>query len=534
MSRSLAVTLCTILLAACAQVRDITGGEKDTLGPVLLSAEPPNYSTRFEGERILLRFNERIVLERVRDRLLISPPLEVPPTVAVVHGTDVELVLRSPLRASTTYTFSIGEVVKDLTEGNFAAGIDYVLSTGATMDSLAAAGSVHDAFTGVPCKDVLVMLHPVNDTTNFKNHAPNYATRTDTAGRFVLEHLRSGNYDLVALRDQNANYRYDLPNEEIAFASGPVRATVIDSTYIPEELRLFREASPLQSVREAMVEPDGAWRIVLARPAQQLVLTDLARRGGSLSWDPEWNTTRDTVRLWPSDTTALAEGRYELTTEAGPLDTIRYRAVRKMPYYTNLDMVAQEEADGLVVHLMATRPISGLDRTRFQLTQDSASVPFALVEDSTNNRHLVLTPMMGPGARAQLVVLPKAVRDIYGGHNDTLAFGIGRAAEDRTGTLRVVVERTPAVRGEVRIQLLDQQNQVVRDAPLDSNGMVRWDRISPGNHRLRMIDDLNANGRWDTGDWISGLQPEPVRYHHEPLNIRAAWDLGVTWKVERP
>ena len=73
--------IAVLMLAACAQVRELQGGEKDTDAPVLLTAEPPNRTTHFISDRITLRFSERVKLDRVRDRLLVSPPLDKAPDV---------------------------------------------------------------------------------------------------------------------------------------------------------------------------------------------------------------------------------------------------------------------------------------------------------------------------------------------------------------------------------------------------------------------------------------------------------------------
>ena len=77
------------LLGSCAQVAEITGGEKDTLPPTLIASLPPNGSVRFSGVVILLEFDERITLDRVRDRLLVSPPLDDHPQVRVVGARSV-------------------------------------------------------------------------------------------------------------------------------------------------------------------------------------------------------------------------------------------------------------------------------------------------------------------------------------------------------------------------------------------------------------------------------------------------------------
>ncbi|HMC97021.1 MAG TPA: Ig-like domain-containing protein [Flavobacteriales bacterium] len=525
------VWLLPVLITACAQVRDLSGGDKDTAGPRLIEADPAPLSTNFHGDRILLKFDERVKLERVRDRMLVSPPLEVPPTVHVSGARNVSIEFNAPLEENTTYTFGIGEAVRDLTEGNPAAGLTYVIATGDVLDSLMVTGLVVDAFKGTAEKDVLVLLYAEDDTASFRTGRPSYATRTDTAGAYSLQHLRSGTYRIQALRDQNANYRYDLPNEEIAFSDERTVVSAADTTARPITLRLFREPSSVQQVREARVIADGALRLIMARSAQEIALRDIARDGGTLTWSSEWNSTRDTVLLWPSDTTALDDGRYEVRTELGILDTLPYRPMERMPFFTGLGTAVREDQDGAIVMIRATRPLEEIDPDRFQLLKDSLPIPFTVERDSADQRLLRLRTGLEPGASASLTILPKAVRDRFDGHNDTLRVGIGRAAERSTGMLRVKLEAGDP--GPFIVQLLDQQGRIVREQRIsNTDAAIVWERLTPGNRTLRLIRDGNANGRWDTGSLRNGLQPEPVWRYPETVNVRAAWDLGVTWKLQ--
>ncbi|MEO8589636.1 MAG: Ig-like domain-containing protein [Flavobacteriales bacterium] len=533
MVRRYLMWLLPLLITACAQVRDIGGGGKDTVGPQLTGADPPQLSTGFHGDRIVLQFDERIKLERVRDRMLVSPPLDVPPEVHISGARNVVIELKAPLKENTTYSFGIGEAVKDLTEGNPAAGLTYVVATGDAVDSLELQGAVVDAFKGTAEKDILVLVYADGDTVAFRSGRPAYATRTDTAGAFSLQHLRAGSYAIHALRDQNVNYRYDLPNEEVAFIAGSVVPGVIDTLMRPVTLRLFQEMSAVQQVREARVIPDGALRMVLARPAQELLLRDIARSGGTLAWSIEWNMTRDTLLLWPSDTTALEDGQYEVRTELGVLDTVRYRPMERMPFFTGLKTETRENSEGALVMIRAARPLGTIDRERFTVIQDSLSIPFTLEQDSADQRLLRLRVAIEPGASALLTVLPKAVHDRFGGDNDTLRVGIGRAAERSTGTLRVQLAGGERTTGPFILQLLDQQGRTVREQVIQSiEAPVVWERLTPGNHALRLIHDANANGRWDTGSLQGGVQPEAVWRYPETVNVRAAWDLGVAWTFE--
>jgi hypothetical protein len=527
-----ALLLFATILFGCAQVVDITGGPADTIPPELVAADPPHLSTDFTGRRITLVFNERIQLDRVRERLLVSPPLGVPPTVRLAGQRSVVIDLNEPLLPNTTYSFGIGEAVKDLTEGNPATGVTHVISTGPYVDSLVIAGEVINAFSGTPEKEMLVMVYHVDDTATIRTGRPAYATRSNEKGRFQLEHLRSGEYHLYALRDQNANYRFDLPNEEVAFLGPPVRPEVPDTLVRRHRLRAFREPAAVQQIREAKVLADGPFRILLERPADSIAITDIARVGGRLEWLPEWNATRDTILLWPGDTTALDAGRYQVATEDGILDTLRYRRLEKMPFFTTVQARLVEQEDEPEILIRTSRPIATHDPARFEVLRDSLPLSVQYRRIPNDPRGMIMTAPIEPGMNVTLRLMPGAITDIYGGRNDTLITGLGRAAEQNTGTLRIRMEMFEDAKGPFLLQLLDRQGVVARQSVLDViESELVWERVMPGQYGLRLIEDRNENERWDPGILDEGLQPEMVWRHPETVNVRASWDLGVDWVI---
>lgn len=527
------ILLLIVLLAGCAQVREISGGEKDATGPNLVGSEPPNGSVRFTGGRFTLRFDERVQVERPRGGLLVSPPLDPPPTIRVSAAREVEVRLNAPLQPGTTYTFAIGEAVKDLTEGNRSPGLDYVVSTGEVLDSLVLQGVVRDAFTGKSAEDVLVMLLPESDTSAFTNGRPSFVTRTASDGRFRLEHLPASRFQLVALHDLNGNYRFDLPAEEIAFGTEAISPkTVGDSTAAVWPLSMFREAGRSQRMVEATVTEDRALRIVLAKPAESLRLRDVQREGGRLQWVSEWGARRDSLLMWPSDTTAVELGRYEVSTEEGVLDTLRYRAIRPMPYHLSVrSLPIQASEPRLEVRFRSSRPLDRIDASRLSVLSDSAAVPFVAEIDATDPRSFFVRTNLRPEQRADVLLLPRTLFDIYGGSQDTLRFSIGGFDAKGMGTLRVTLVADSSVSGPLLLELLDSQGVSVRRASALPGEPVVWEKLTPGNHTLRLIADMNGNGRWDPGRWSTRLPPEQVWLNSETINVRAAWDLGITWKL---
>lgn len=517
-----------VLLAACAQVREPQGGPKDTTAPLLVQAEPANGTTDFTGRRIVLHFDERIKLDRVRERLLISPPLEKAPEVTVSRGTDVIIDLAAPLAPNTTYTFNIGETVVDLSEGNVAAGLTYVVATGSHLDSLSVSGTVEDAFSGAPAAGVLVLLHDASDTVNVTNGRPSYFTRTDQQGRFRLTHLRAGRSHLTALRDQNADLRYDLPNEDIAFDT-----TAVDPTdTIPRRLFLFRPLSADQQVMEAKVLPDRGWRLVLARPSAGVDLHPLDREGGALSWWPQWSPGRDTVVLWPSDTTLLADQRFAVAEDGRAIDTLTYRITQRMPFYLTASVVTA--AADQRKYLLSSRPLARIRPEHVRLRTDSTELPVILSIDTLDPRVAWPGPLPPLPKSATLELLPGALTDRYGGSNDTLRLAWGTRPATEYGELHMQVQPDSGtvISGPLVLQLLDGQGHVAReDRPTGLPFAITWHLVDPGSYTLKLIEDRDGNGRWSTGSYADRRQPERTFTQGPTVSVRANWDVEVTWEV---
>lgn len=536
MIRPLVATLTALLACGCAQVREITGGPKDDLGPGLIGAAPSHGSIRFTGNRFVLRFDERVQVRRPAAGLLVSPPIDPPPTIRLAGPREVEVRWTSPLRENTTYSFAVGEAIQDLTEGNPSTGLTYTFSTGDALDSLMIAGTVRHAYTLAPQEGVLVMAYEFGDTAAFTSGRPAFATRTDKQGGFAMRHLPGQAFHVCALKDLNGNYRFDLPSEEIAFA--PSASTPFnpgDSLARPLLLQSFQETSSSQRVLAASVTDDRAWRLVLAKPAERIGVRDIAREGGRLSWEQEWNTLRDTVLLWPSDTMALGEGRFELETEEGALDTLRYLALRPMPYELAVRAEKNPSADGSIVRIRAARPIASFDPELVRFATDSLWVAGTIERDSIEARTLLIRAQGQLPANTQLMLLPRALRDTYGGTHDTLRFAVGPVPASSLGLLRVSLTADDAAQRYALLELLDARGISIRkQSGMIPGHRVAWERLEPGNHTLRLIVDTNGNGRWDPGSWREQRQPERVHLHGETIQVRAGWDLGVDWllKVE--
>lgn len=78
------------------------------------------------------------------------------------------------------------------------------------------------------------------------------------------------------------------------------------------------------------------------------------------------------------------------------------------------------------------------------------------------------------------------------------------------------------------LQLLNSNGDVARSKKLES-GRAEFYFLTPGVYYMRGFEDLNGNGKWDTGVYDDSLQAESVYYYPGDMNLKAQWEITQTW-----
>ncbi len=206
-----------LLLADCAKIGSPAGGPRDEAPPKVLKSNPLNRSVNFKEGKIEITFDEYIRTEALGQELVVSPPLEERPEIRL-KGKTLIIDWDEDLRDSTTYTFSFGEAIQDLNEGNILRNFEFVFSTGEHLDSLAVIGTVLQAFNLQPLEErVYLLLYENHSDSAPLLEIPDYVSVADPNGNFLINNVRPSTYRLFALQDLNRNYKYDVPEEYIGF-----------------------------------------------------------------------------------------------------------------------------------------------------------------------------------------------------------------------------------------------------------------------------------------------------------------------------
>lgn len=537
-----------LTLLACARPVTPTGGPKDTEPPLLDTLlSTPNFSTNFRQDRIELTFNEWITTSDVAKQVVVSPPLPGKKNLPDITLKGKTVIIRfekdQVLRPNTTYTINMGSAVRDLHESNPAPNLRFVFSTGDFIDSLSASGAVVDAFTGVPVENATVMLYENAADSAVLKEKPYYFARSDKSGQFTLQNLKEGTYRMVVIDDAVPNIRWDGVQERIGFADSLVVVSAQHTPSIPY-IRLFQPEPPLRvanidtsaygRVRLRFTAPPDGMALAADDPAVRLIPEPT---GDSLTlWfvqptDSSWSlmTGKDTIRV-PAREKAAFVAKHRFTLESA-LSSAKKGSSNKFDKAT--PQVAPPPNPSIsqnplrAAELVFNTPVERWDTALWHLQVDSLpqNKP-ALRLDSLSPRKLLAKLPWKPEKKYRLTLFPGAVTDVWGVPNiDTLTLDLNVASEKRFSTLNLTVQNLKPGSSYV-LEFIDGKTMLEKrifTATTDTEKML-FPGLESKPYTLRLIDDLNRNGRWDPGNYLERRQAETLRSKTlEPL--RANWEV---------
>lgn len=211
------IYIVSIGVCGCAQIGAPTGGPRDSIPPVLVSAVPKLLTTNFKGNKITLIFDEYINVLDVQKNVLVSPFPKTFPIIDFKLKT-VTVKLKDTLLDNTTYAINFGNAIVDNNENNPFKDFTYVFSTGTTIDSLKLSGTVLMAETGKPDSTLQALLYRNANDSSVEKRKPDYIAKINAIGKFTFTNLSQGVYRVYALKDGDGGKTYNSKIESFAFA----------------------------------------------------------------------------------------------------------------------------------------------------------------------------------------------------------------------------------------------------------------------------------------------------------------------------
>ena len=521
------------IVSGCAKRGSPTGGPIDSIPPVLVNANPKLNSTNFDSEEIRLTFDEFVKLDKVQDQLIISPPVEksayeIKPLTGVTKKVFLKLI--DTLDANTTYTINFGNSIKDNNENNPLTFFSYTFSTGETIDSLYVKGNISDAYDMVTDEYVSIHLYRIDSTLNDSiifNKRPTYISNSLDSTSYTFKNIREGKYLIVAMKDVDNNYFFDPFYDKIGFIDSLItlpKDSIIDFKLFKEETELIWDKPHFLNSEKIGFGYYGKLDF------NKLVIDS------SLPDSVEYTFTKDiekdTIYLWLTKNSFDSLNFNLIEKDTTKLTTVKFDRKRD----TLIDSLSISAKTANVIHLResfkltSNIPIKKIEDSLISIKDiDSISVPFAtLLNDNLDEIDIKFE--VSPSDNYRIFILPEAIRDIKGVTNDSLQFNLVSQALEDYGNIYLDVIRNS--QSKFILHLLNSSGDVIREYNnVNQNSTFNFDYIRPGKYTFRLIEDLNKNNLWDTGNYLKRVKPEPVYYFPSELEVRANWDLNETFDL---
>lgn len=491
-------------------------------------------------DRVVIRFDEFIEARSAATAVSVTPELNRPPEVRP-GGRSLEVLFREPLRDNTTYIVTVDTGLRDAHGVSLDTPIRVAFATGDRINLGRLAGEVVRASDGAPDAGIDIYAWVAQDSSGDAGAfqaPPDYRTQTDQRGRFSFSNLQETTYAVVGLRDGNRNRAID-PGEDIAWPPLARVAADSDSTsrgvWLSSRLDTtsaeLRRAAGISTTRLALTF-DEPVTLVDRDPARWELLDTLSLATTAVQavfqrHDDPRNVTLitqplagDHWEIWGDGAVADSSGNagmmgpVQISTSAA-VDTSRLRfegfeadtlvtdGLAHLRPGTQARLLFSGPPDDFMLRagVSVSDTTGALDWT--WSTVDGTRISIATA-DRTASIDVDLQVFSGPDSTASFVVRPspaRALGEIAG------VVGVG----DRTAS--VVVEGYAV------------GNDAVVRTVADSTGVFSLLRLPDEEvYRLRLIEDLNGNGRWDHGQLAPFRAPERLGWLDETPEVRARWE----------
>ncbi len=180
-------------------------------------------------------------------------------------------------------------------------------------------------------------------------------------------------------------------------------------------------------------------------------------------------------------------------------------------------------------------PLVAFDTLSVELTSKSANAPqprtrrVGFVRDTLDSRRWSIRSDWTLGDEYTLTIPAGAMRNVAGESNDTIVGHYTVADPDKFATIKLHVRASnPDMR--YIIQLTNSAGKVQQELRDVVTGEYLFRFVEVGDVMVRIVEDANGNGEWDTGDMVAMRQPERTEIYkngngEELFTTKANWEF---------
>lgn len=532
------ILLCSVILTGfqqCANISKPTGGPKDSIPPSVVAELPANFSTNFTSKKIVISFDEYVKTTNQQKEFSVSPDMEIPP-IFKIRKRDLHVELPDSLEENTTYTINLGKGLVDFNEGNPILNYTYVFSTGPELDSLSVSGTVSNGYTQSfdpeKDKDINIILIPTSRDSIFGRSKASIFTTVDTSGTFILQNLKEDTYRIYAIKEQNNDRTYNAPEEWIGFLQDSI---VLTADVSGIHLELSKGNAQTFRTLERKLESSGMALLTFNKPLENPAIRFLDPVVLNDDAITRFTPSMDSVRIYlPNlDFDSL---KFEISNFNEALDTSVIRKPRNLKLDRSITprFSITNKVDRIKhIQLSASTPLEYIDKNKLILIEDS--IPrrnFQLQADSINDELYHIRFNWRPKRNYELTVEEGAMRGYFDEQNkeEQIKFTMNEA--DSYGDITLSFNGLDTAQQYVIELIAENKEKIFESQVLPANHELAYKQYRSGKYSIRVIWDVNRNGKWDPADVWTLNKQEPIWYLDRTFTIRANWEQNETIDVQ--
>lgn len=383
--------------------------------------------------------------------------------------------------------------------------------------------------------------------------------------------------DSLVVPDMRPAMRQDTVWNELDTLAYDTIYEVHYTRFLPDNLilRSFKEENPMQYLVKSEREQLNRFSLYFSAKADTLPTIKGLDFDEKDAFIIESNPRNDTIRYWIKDTvmcerdTLTFQMDYLATDTLGQLvpktDTLRMvnkidkkrrmalaeEAMKKEekerkkrakkgdtlkvePKFFAMSVDAPSSLDlNRNIVLKFEEPVEHIDTAAIHMAVKVDSlwedIPFILMGDSVVPRQYQILADWQPGQEYQLKIDSLGIKGIYGLYTNKVENQLKVKTLEDYGTLYLnIVGAGP----HAIVQLLNSSDGVVRQQPVTDKNTCDFYFLQPSTkYYIRLFNDDNNNGVWDTGNYEEKRQPEEVYYFPKVWEMKANFEFEETWDI---
>lgn len=472
--------------------------------------------------------------------------------------------------------------------------VDSMIVSGYTADSYKA-DSVSKSFIWFFAADSVEQVID-HDSTLFK-YKPDAIARAENNGIFIAQNLKPIPYRVYAIQDKNDNQMYEPGSDQVGFLGEVVNpAEQPDFAIWYDSLRLYPSAEPQLYFR--MFTDRAFRRQVLQeskRPLQhkaELFFSAERPEILSLKFDSIPSDSvliepvtqgRDTLNLWFNispealpdtikgemiylkhdtanilrpDTAQLKLAWRKIETKEEEKERERLERERKKAEAAGEEFVEPKKPSPFG-HSIPTSgdinperhltvdfdyPLTKIDSSNIRLVRTwedgtSEDCPLHFVQDTFCMRRYELRSDWQTGAKYTLTIPEGALENVAREKNDSIEASYTVYDPDKYAVLMLTVQSSDPESSYI-IQQLDAGGKLQQEKSNVRPGTVQMNYVPVGEIQIRVVEDKNHNGKWDTGNVVEMRQPERTELYADDegetlFATKANWEIELTIDMDK-